>query len=345
MSNIRKEIEVYEKKHLSQFATLSSNSKGRTRKEGLCPVRTIFMQDRDRIIHSTYFRKLKHKTQVFLAPTNDLFRTRLTHTLEVSQIARTIAKALHLNEDLTEAIALGHDLGHTPFGHTGEEVLNDVYKNGFAHAKQSLRVVDVLEKKNGMNLSAEVKDGIVKHSKGGKKLLPFGEKDCPLTLEGEVVRVSDSIAYINHDIDDAVLSGIIKYSHFPKSCLKTLGHKHSTRIGTMVLDIIKNSVNKPHIYMSDKILKETEKLRSFLFNNVYVHPKIETQAVKSAKLLRDLYFYFLKNPDIPLKTLKKVEPMNTPIDRLTIDFLASLTDLEAIGLYKKIFEPKIFIFN
>ncbi len=338
---IRKEIEEYEKKHLSKFATLSTNSKGRAHKERLCDVRTIFMQDRDRIIHSTYFRRLKHKTQVFLAPTNDLFRTRLTHTLEVSQIARTIARALHLNEDLTEAIALGHDLGHTPFGHTGEEVLNEVYRGGFAHAKQSLRVVDILEKKGGMNLSFEVREGIVKHSKGGKKLLPYGEKDCPSTLEGEVVRVSDSIAYINHDIDDAVTSGIIKYSEFPKSSIKILGRRHSTRISTMVIDVIKNSIDKPHIFMSDVILEETEKLRSFLFSYVYVHPTIEKEAKKSAKLLKDLYFYFLDNPEIPLKALKKVEPENTKIDRIVVDFLSTLTDIEAIELYKQIFEPRI----
>ncbi len=342
---IRKEFEEYEKQHLSPYATLSAESKGRAKRGKLCSVRTIFMQDRDRIIHSTYFRKLKHKTQVFLAPTNDLFRTRLTHTLEVSQIARTIAKALHLNEDLTEAIAVGHDLGHTPFGHTGEEVLNEVFKQGFAHAHQSLRVVDILEKKGGMNLSFEVREGIVKHSKGGKKLLPYGEPDCPSTLEGEVVRVADSIAYINHDIDDAVLSGIIKYSDFPKSCLETLGHKHSTRISTMVLDIIKNSVNKPHLYMSPKILEETEKLRTFLFEHVYVHPTIEKEAVKSAKLLKDLYFYFLDNPEIPIKTLKRVEPEKTSKERIIVDFLASLTDLEAMSLYKKIFEPKILVFN
>ena len=303
------------------------------------------MQDRDRILHSEYFRRLKHKTQVFLAPTSrESYRTRLTHTLEVAQIARTIARALRVNEDLTEAIALGHDLGHTPFGHAGEEVLDSLCPNGFKHAQQSLRVVDKLEKPGGMNLSFEVRDGIVKHSKGGKKLLPYDEPDCPVTLEGEIVRVCDSIAYINHDVDDAVRSGIIKLIEFPQSCIKILGERHSQRINTMVYDIIENSMDKPHIYMSENLLEETEKLRNFLFSDVYTRREIDAPSKKAANILKELFYYFKEHPEIPLKYLKEVEDENESIDRVIVDYLATLTDNEALELYIKLFgikrEPK-----
>lgn len=336
-TNIRESIEKNELKNLSRYATLSINSRGRMSEEPLCPIRTIFMQDRDRILHSEYFRRLKHKTQVFLAPTShESYRTRLTHTLEVAQIARTIARALRLNEDLTEAIALGHDLGHTPFGHAGEDVLNELCKNGFKHAEQSLRVVDKLEKKGGLNLSFEVRDGILKHSKGGKKLLAYDEPDCPSTLEGEVVRVCDSIAYINHDTDDALRSGLIKLSEFPKSCIKILGERHSIRIHKMVTDIIKNSYDKPHIYMSDVLLEETEKLRSFLFENVYVKPEIDGKSKKAANILRELFFYFKENPQIPLDYFKDINSEDE-IERVIIDYIATLTDNEVIHLYIKVF--------
>ncbi|MBU1075724.1 MAG: deoxyguanosinetriphosphate triphosphohydrolase [Spirochaetes bacterium] len=337
---IRKNIEEFESAHLSKYATLSKNSKGRQQYEKPCTVRTIFMRDRDRIIHSKYFRRLKHKTQVFLAPKNDLYRTRLTHTLEVTQIARTIARALQANEDLTEAIALAHDLGHTPFGHSGEHILNALSPLGFNHARQSLRVVDILEKQGGLNLSYEVRDGIMKHSKGGKKLLPYQDKDCPSTLEGEIVRVSDSIAYINHDIDDAIRSGLIKTSDFPSSCIRVLGKIHSKRISTMVYDIIECSINKPHIYMSKLILKETEKLRSYLFKEVYTLPEINGESEKAAKILKDLFLYFKDNPGIPQKFFRKIKIKKIRKEMVIIDYLASLTDIEAIELNKKIFEPK-----
>lgn len=341
MENIRKSLEQIEKKRLSKFASLSINSKGRQIDEPLCSVRTIYMQDRDRILHSEYFRRLKHKTQVFLTPTShESYRTRLTHTLEVAQISRTIARALRVNEDLTEAIALGHDLGHTPFGHAGEEVLNSLYCKGFKHAEQSLRVIDKLEKPGGMNLSFEVRDGIVKHSKGGKKLLPYDEPDCPLTLEGEIVRVCDSIAYINHDVDDALKSGIIKLNEFPKSCIKILGERHSQRINVMVLDIIKNSIDRNHIYMSEVLLEETEKLRNFLFSDVYVRPEIDGKSKKAAIILKELFYYLKENPEIALKNLKEVEDKNEKIDRIIIDYLAKLTDNEALELYIKLFGKK-----
>lgn len=339
LSHIRKSIEESEEKNLSPYACLSKKSKGRKKKDKLCDVRTIFMQDRDRIIHSKYFRRLKHKTQVFLAPINDLLRTRLTHTLEVTQIATTIARALNVNRDLTEAIALGHDLGHTPFGHIGEFILNQLSPRGFYHSIQSLRVVDKLEKPGGLNLSWEVRDGIEKHSKGGKKLLPYGDRDCPRTLEGEIVRLSDSIAYINHDIDDALRAHIINYSDLPHSSVRFFGTKNSYRISIMVHDIIAHSIDKPHVAMSQKVLLETEKLRQYLFKSVYVLPEIIGESNKAIKILSELYHYFLKNPKIPVEFLKKVEDPNEKREIIIIDYLATLTDLEAIALFKKLFEP------
>ncbi len=340
LSNIRISIEEHEALNLSSFATLSTKSRGRRKKEKQCHVRTIFMQDRDRIIHSKYFRKLKHKTQVFLAPRNDLYRTRLTHTLEVTQIAKTIARALKVNEDLTEAIGLAHDLGHTPFGHSGEKVLNILSTTGFNHAKQSLRVVDKLEKKGGLNLSFEVRNGIITHSKGQKKMFPYNKKTDPSTIEGEIVRISDSIAYINHDIDDALRSGLINISDFPSSCLKILGNSHSKRISSMVYDIIENSNNKPHLNMSRSILAETEKLRGFLYAKVYPLPEINGESKKAAKILKDLFNHFMENPELPAASLKKVEKKDEKMKIIIIDFLASLTDIEAIELYKRIYEPK-----
>ncbi len=350
LSAIRKSIEEYESRRLSEFATLSKNSRGRQKKEKPCPIRTIFMRDRDRVIHSKYFRKLKHKTQVFLAPKNDLYRTRLTHTLEVTQIAKTIARALNVNEDLTEAIALAHDLGHTPFGHAGEDILNESTSIGFNHASQSLRVVDKLEKPGGLNLSFEVRNGIIKHSKGIKKMFPYNKKNCPYTIEGEIVRVSDSIAYINHDVDDALRSRLIVISDFPSSCIKILGKTHSKRISSMVYDIVANSTDKPHLEMSQLILHQTEKLRNFLYTKVYPLPEINGESTKAAKILKDLYYYFVDNPEIPLNSLKEVEKKNENKHVIIIDFLASLTDIEAIELFKRIFEPnrwtdKISLFN
>lgn len=240
--SIRKMLEEREKKFLSPFAQLSSESRGRKILEDECSIRPAFQHDRDRIIHSKSFRRLKHKTQVFLTPTGDHYRTRLTHTLEVSQIARTLAKALALNEDLTEAIALGHDLGHTPFGHAGEEILNEICPGGFHHAAQSLRVVDFLEKDGkGLNLTFEVRDGILKHSKGKGDVIPEDPKDEPCTYEGRLVRIADIIAYINHDIDDAMRAELISPQDIPRDCVERLGESHGQRIDSMVRDILEQA--------------------------------------------------------------------------------------------------------
>ena len=261
--NLREEYEKYEEIRLSKFACSSNNSRGRKVKEEECKVRTKFQRDRDRIIHSKSFRRLKHKTQVFLAPEGDHYRTRLTHTLEVSQISRTIARALRLNEDLTEAISLGHDLGHTPFGHNGEKILNSITSFGFQHNIQSLRVVDLLEKHKdmqGLNLTFEVRDGILNHRGEG----------TPITLEGRIVKTADRIAYLNHDIDDAVRAGVIENDEIPENVLRILGKSHGERINNMVLDMIENSRNKDDIMMSSKAKNAMDELRNFMFENIYL---------------------------------------------------------------------------
>ena len=260
--DIRLEKEELEEKILSKYASKSRYSKGRLKDEEKCEIRTDFQRDRDRILHSKSFRRLKHKTQVFIAPEGDHYRTRLTHTLEVSQISRTIASSLMLNEDLAEAIALGHDLGHTPFGHSGERILNELNSNGFRHNEQSLRVVDVLENRNekeGLNLTEEVRDGILNHS----------GKNKPSTLEGEIVRIADRIAYINHDLDDAIRAGIIKRNEIDIDIVRVLGYKSSDRIDVMIKDIVKNSYNQPTIAMSEEVMYYMNNLRKFLFENVY----------------------------------------------------------------------------
>ena len=260
ISDIKKQTEENEVKYLSGYAAKSIDTKGRLRQEKECPLRTEFQRDRDKILHSKAFRRLKHKTQVFLSPVGDHYRTRLTHTLEVSQIARTIARALRLNEDLTEAIALGHDLGHTPFGHTGERVLNDIMPNGFKHNEQSIRVVTVIE---DLNLTQETLNGIENHTGA---ITPF-------TLEGQIVKISDRIAYINHDIDDAIRAGIIKEEDLPQESREYLGKTKSERISTIVVDIIENSLNKPEISISEECKKHMDIMRSWLFENVYYTKK------------------------------------------------------------------------
>jgi dGTPase len=267
--------EEAERRLLSPLAALSAESKGRVCEEEKCPIRTDFQRDRDRIIHSKAFRRLKHKTQVFIDPEEDHYRTRLTHTLEVSQISRTVSRALHLNEDLTEAIALGHDLGHTPFGHAGESALDSAYREyvpaaRFRHNEQSLRVIDILEHDGqGLNLTWEVRDGILHHSKGAKDL-HLGESGSAATLEGRVMRVCDRIAYINHDIDDAIRAGIITEDDLPKECTEILGSRHSKRISTMVIDLVENSKDTNDISLSRDVVEATNKLKDFLFENVYV---------------------------------------------------------------------------
>ncbi|MBE0460747.1 MAG: deoxyguanosinetriphosphate triphosphohydrolase [Candidatus Aminicenantes bacterium] len=339
MVTIREKLEEIEQATLSEKACLSAHSKGRARKEKPHPLRTDFQRDRDRIIHSKSFRRLKHKTQVFLSPFGDHYRTRLTHTLEVSQIARTIAKALRLNEDLTEAIALGHDLGHTPFGHSGEQTLAKLLPGGFHHAQQSLRVVEKLEYEGkGLNLTFEVRDGIFKHSKGRGEILKADEKDMPLTLEGQIVRVSDVIAYVNHDIDDAVRAGVIKDTDIPAPLVKLFGKWHSTRIDRMVEDVIFSSLDEglKWIVMSDEISDGLIALRDFLYDRVYFNPHAKGEFEKTEKIITDLFEYILKDPESYIKPY----PEEDSIEKRAGDFIAGMTDQYALGLYEKLFFPR-----
>lgn len=342
---IRETIEEREEIYLSSLAKKSKYSGGRKSFEEQDSLRTCFMRDRDRIIHCEAFRRLKHKTQVFLSPTNDTYRTRLTHTLEVSQIARTIARALNLNEDLTEAISLGHDAGHTPFGHCGELVIQENAYHDFKHSDQSVRVLEILEhNRKGLNLTLEVLDGIKKHSKTGlKHIMPQEEKDYPMTLEAEVVRVSDIIAYVNHDIDDAVKSGILKENDLPEDTKLKLGENHSNRINTLVKDVVNSSRDKDHISMSSEIITTTEDLRAFLFSNVYKHPVITSEIDKAKNILHELYKLFKLKMNI---VYEKLNLMNYLADkdetRALVDFIASMTDNEAINLYYRYFIPKSF---
>ncbi len=338
---IREELEELERLTLSPFATLSSKTKGRQVEEEECSLRPAFQHDRDRIIHSKSFRRLKHKTQVFLVPTGDHYRTRLTHTLEVSQIARTISKSLRLNEDLTEAIALGHDLGHTPFGHAGEDTLNEIVPGGFNHAEQSLRVVDLLERDGkGLNLTAEVREGILKHSKGKGEILCEDPVVMASTLEGQVVRMADIIAYINHDIDDAIRGGVISQNDLPEQCLKSLGETHSKRINTMVCDCVSKTLREGEgrLRLSDEILSAIWELREFLWNRVYENEVVHADFHKAGKILRELYQYLTEHPDYFL-TLMGRETLYDSLERCVCDFLAGMTDRYAFNLYEKIFLP------
>lgn len=338
---IREQTEEIEKKVLHPKACRSAESKGRVTPEKEGEIRTCFQRDRDRIIHSKAFRRLKHKTQVFLAPKGDHYRTRLTHVLEVSQIARTIAKALRLNEDLTEAIALGHDLGHTPFGHAGEDILRVIHPGGFDHYKQSLRVVDFLEKDGGgLNLTFEVRNGILKHSKGKGLIIPEAKSNKADTLEGQVVRVSDIIAYVNHDLDDALRAGVLKSAHIPKEILKTLGDTHARRIDKMVKDVIFQSsqVDLDAILMSNAILVSTEKLRDFLYERVYESGEIIREFQKAQKILRDLYSYYLGHMEEVFVDIPKGEKLNK--HRMVCDFIAGMTDRFALMTYERLFLPQ-----
>ena len=320
----------WEKEKLSAAACLSSESKGRLKEEDSCDIRTIFQHDRDRIIHSKAFRRLKHKTQVFIAPEGDHYRTRLTHTLEVSQIARTIARALILNEDLVEAIALGHDLGHTPFGHAGEAALTEITGKEFNHNLQSLKVVDLIEKRSngsrGLNLSMEVRDGILNHTGENK----------PFTLEGQIVRIADRVAYINHDIDDALRAGIIKQDDLPVEAISVLGSSHSQRIDIMVRDLINSSWQQQEIQRSAEVKLATGKLRDFLFENVYIGSEGKSEEGKAKRLLKLLYEFFMKNIYyIPDEYLEFEENHKQAV----IDYIAGMTDRYAINLGRKFFIP------
>ena len=341
MRCIREEYEKLEKRILSPRAVLSANSKGRLRDDPKCPIRTDFQRDRDRIIHCKSFRRLKHKTQVFIDPDEDHYRTRLTHTLEVAQIARTVARALRLNEDLTEAIALGHDLGHTPFGHAGEEALDEVMREygagGFHHAKQSLRVVDVLEKRGeGLNLTRETRDGILNHSKGREDFSP--DDKGPATLEGKIVRIADRVAYVNHDIDDAIRAGIIREDDVPAECLEALGRSHSRRIGTMVKDIIENSSERDAVGMSKPFRDATNRLKEFLYDSVYMRDESGLEALQKAKqLVKELFRYYVEHVDeLPAAT----PGLRGDGTRAVCDFIAGMTDRYAQQTYTELFLPR-----
>lgn len=327
-------IERSEEERLSSLATLSSRTKGRKIAEEKCDVRTDFQRDRDRIIHSKAFRRLKHKTQVFVAPEGDHIRTRLTHTLEVAQIGRTLARALELNEDLVEAIALGHDLGHTPFGHTGERILNDLHPKGFKHNEQSIRVIDILESRGdrvGLNLTYEVREGIINHS---------GHKTSE-TLEGQVVKISDRIAYINHDIDDAIRAEIISLKDLPTDCVKSLGDSQGKRINTMIIDVIKNSKNKNKIMMSKEIGEMTEKLRDFMFEKVYLNSYAKSEEDKAEYIIKELYnYYFHKEDSLEWRNLKIYEGTNSSFEDKICDYIAGMTDRYVVNLFTDLFIPK-----
>lgn len=329
--NIREKQEQREKEYLSRYASLCVHSMGRDIREEECDVRTVYQRDRDRILHCKAFRRMKHKTQVFLEPEGDHYRTRLTHTLEVSQIARSIARALRLNEDLTEAIALGHDLGHTPFGHAGERALNEVCQEGFAHHKQSIRVVEFLEKDGkGLNLTKEVRDGILNHKTSG----------CPSTLEGKIVRLSDKIAYINHDIDDAVRAGIFTEDYIPKEFADVLGSTTKARLNTMINDIIRQSEDKPDIVMSPEIEKAMKNLRSFMFERLYTNPKAKSEENKARKMLIELYEYYLDNLNLlPQSYLKIMEERKEKPERIVCDYIAGMSDSYCISKFSEIFIP------
>ncbi len=328
---VREKIEEREKALLSEKACLCVNTKGRINFEEKCPLRTDFQRDRDRIVHSNSFRRLKHKTQVFLSPEGDHYRTRLTHTLEVSQIARTIANGLFLNEDLTEAIALGHDLGHTPFGHAGERALDSVVEGGFRHYDQSLRVVDRLEKSGkGLNLTYEVRDGIACHTRGK-------EAD---TLEGRIVKLADKIAYINHDIDDAVRAGVMSEEDIPLAIRKELGFRKAARINTMVLDVVENSIDD--IVFSDRVQQPFDELHSFMFDKVYTNPVCKGEETKAIDLILRLYDYFMKYPDrIPKAYHYIIESEGE--SRAVCDYIAGMSDRYLIAVYKKIFIPDSWV--
>lgn len=350
--SIKKQLEEREEKILSPFAALNKNSSGRQveEEEDIEDIRLPFQRDRDRITHSKTFRRLKHKTQVFLAPEGDHYRTRLTHVLEVSQIARTIAAALCLNEPLTEAIALGHDLGHTPFGHAGEVTLNELHPSGFRHYTHSLRVVDFLENGGrGLNLSFEVRNGIVRHSKGRADILPSDKSELAVTLEGQVVRLADIIAYVNHDLDDALRAGIIRESAIPQKIKTVIGDRHSKRIGSMVRDLIVETITAGdgNISISEKMLETLTELRTFLYDNVYTYYKVHDEFIKAQRIIRNLYEYFLENGIVRIVDgrWQKTSEKNPWADereahRAVCDYIAGMTDRFALSVHGHIFLPQ-----
>ncbi|MBQ6796382.1 MAG: deoxyguanosinetriphosphate triphosphohydrolase [Clostridia bacterium] len=326
---IRESIEQLERDSLCEYATLSCESLGRETPEEPCSLRTAFQRDRDRIIHCKSFRRLKHKTQVYLAPEGDHYRTRLTHTLEVAQIARTIARSLRLNEDLTEAISLGHDLGHTPFGHAGERALNDVSMTGFRHYEQSVRVVEHLEKDGrGLNLTKEVRNGILCHTRGPEAFTP----------EGRIVKIADHIAYMNHDIDDSIRAGILTEDKIPAEVTKILGSGHSARIDSFITDIIRNS-REGQILMSKDINHAYNVLHDFMFDNVYRNPIAKREEGRAEQLIKELFEYYLASPEeLPEEYSFILD--SEGIERATLDFIAGMSDHYAINDYKRLFIPR-----
>ena len=328
----REMLEKMEEDCLSPYAALSRNTQGRDRPEPLCDMRPEYQRDRDRILHCKSFRRLKHKTQVFLAPEGDHYRTRLTHTLEVSQIARTIAKTLRLNESLTEAIALGHDLGHTPFGHSGEFVLNRICEDGFVHAVQSVRVVEVLEKDGqGLNLTKEVRDGILNHRTSGH----------PSTLEGAIVRLSDKIAYINHDIDDAIRAKIFTEKDLPREYTQVLGESVRDRLNNMIHDVIAQSMDKPAILMSADVEKAMQGLRVWMFANVYSGSVAKSEEKKAQQLIETLYSYYIRHADeLPDEYQRLMSERGEKKSRVVCDYIAGMSDSYAIDRFEELFVPK-----
>ena len=329
---IREQLELREIEYLSPYATLSKDSRGRDRAEEECDIRPVFQRDRDRILHCKAFRRLKQKTQVFLLPKGDHYRTRLTHTLEVSQNARTIAKALRLNEDLVEAIALGHDLGHTPFGHAGERALDEVCPLRFQHNEQSVRVVERLEKQGeGLNLTWEVRDGILNHKSAG----------TPHTLEGQIVRLSDKIAYINHDIDDAIRGGVLKEEDIPKPYREILGNSTRVRLDTMIHNVIINSMDQPEIRMSPEVERATMDLRAFMFENVYKNPVAKGEEEKAINMVTNLYDYYRRHIQLlPDQFLEMLEEEGGTPERIVCDYIAGMTDTYAIKKFEEYFIPE-----
>ncbi len=330
--NIREQQEKREHEYFSPYAAFSDESQGRDREEPACDMRTIYQRDRDRIVHCKSFRRLKHKTQVFLAPEGDHYRTRLTHTLEVAQIARSIARALRLNEDLTEAIAMGHDLGHTPFGHAGERTLDRLCSEGFAHYRQSIRVVEFLEKEGkGLNLTKEVRDGILNHRTSGK----------PSTLEGKIVRLSDKIAYINHDIDDAIRGGILHEEEIPRQYTDVLGNSTKSRLNTMINDIITMSMDKPDIIMSGEVEQAMAELRSFMFKSLYTNQTAKCEETKADKLIQELFYYYMDNIEmLPPSYLRFIEVFDESRERVVCDYIAGMSDQYSVAKFSEIYIPK-----
>ncbi len=328
---IREELEQQEHTYLAKGAAFSDQTRGRRQPEEECDMRTAYQRDRDRILHSKSFRRLKQKTQVFLSPEGDHYRTRMTHTLEVSQIARTISRTLKLNEDLTEAIACGHDLGHTPFGHAGERTLDRLCSKGFSHNEQSLRVVEVLEKKGkGLNLTYETRDGILNH-----------KTSCmPATLEGKVVRLADKIAYINHDIDDAIRGRLLSEEDIPREYTRVLGNTTKSRLNTMIRNIVENSMGKDDIIAADEVLEAMKGIRGFMFRHVYVGSAAKAEESKAEKMIQELFYYYMDNITALPEEYRHMMAEGSDREVVVCDYIAGMTDTYAIATFRNIFEPK-----